>query len=412
MRRKFTIAILCATLIGCSILPGCGKQAEEDKYSKVDKSLLFGMDEPISEGEQNGTWESSQINGFSMEATTYFASAIGCKSFRFRVPDKFITAPEQYSDSGYEYLKNAIQKFHDAGVENLIGTAMIFPQYTAFRADSANSAPTPDDLAYGEWLEAVSDMWESLAALFPEITTWEVGNEFNADIFFHPNGFQAVEGSLTGGTGGFSEKDHAKVVTDYMYYASKGVKKGNPDAKSAMPSPGPLNGTLLTVQYFIDDVYTYIESGDAPYGEEKSKDPDDYFDFLGWHPYTQKIDETWLKENNDIYQVAIDHGDEGKPVLFTEFGFTDFNVQDQEKIQSSYLEKAFEYMASDQMPYVETCCEFRMYTCAYAENWGGLGEVYFGCISEQSGGKGLSPRDKAYTIQKIYGGTGDLTKYE
>ena len=107
----------------------------------------------------------------------------------------------------------------------------------------------------------------------------------------------------------------------------------------------------------------------------------------------------------------IAHGDEGKPVIFTEFGFTDRGDDNQQTAQCRYLEKAFEYMLND-MPYVETCCEFRMYTCSYAELWGGVGEVYFGCISEKTDETGFSPRKKAYTIQKIYGGTGDLTKYE
>lgn len=411
MKKRFIAAVLCVAVIIGSTLTGCMVSTKEEEENKVDKSLLYGMDEPISEGEINGTWESSQVNGFSIETTTKLAGALGCKSFRFRLPAGFIIAPDQYSESGYAYLKKAIAGFHTEGVTNLIGNAMIFPQYTSFRPDTDKSVPRPTDDSYGEWLEAVSDMWEAIATLFPEITKWEVGNEFNSDVFFHPNGYIGVDGTLAEGSGGFTDEEQAIVVTDYMYYASKGLKKGNPDAKCVMPGIGPIGLSFRVVKYFLEDVYTYIESGNAPYGKEKSTDPDDYFDYLGWHPYTSVVNKMWLNENNNIYKVAIAHGDEGKPVIFTEFGFTDRGDDNQQTAQCRYLEKAFEYMLND-MPYVETCCEFRMYTCSYAELWGGVGEVYFGCISEKTDETGFSPRKKAYTIQKIYGGTGDLTKYE
>ncbi len=409
---KKIISLIVSLFVALFSFAGCnGESPSEDLYKNVDKSLLFGIDEPISEGMPiNDNYEVSQVSGFSLDATVHFVSALGAKSFRFRIPQSFLATPYQYSASGYEYFKSAISKFHEKGVTNLIGNACLFPQYTAFHPDSASSAPRPDDPNYGEWLDAVSDMWEKLAKLFPEITKWEVGNESNSNTFFHPNGYQAIAGSLQEGSGGFTAEEQVTVVTDYMYYARKGIKKGNPNAECVMPGLAPLNGSFLAVQYFLADVYDYIKTGNAPYGTVKSTDPDDYFDYLGWHPYGT-ADEDWLDANNKIYQVAIDNGDEGKPVIFTEFGYSDGGVADRETVQIEYIKQAFEYMKND-MKYVETCCEFRLYTCAYAANWGGQGEVYFGCIAEASGAKGLSPRAKAYAIQEIFGGTGDLTKYE
>lgn len=404
-----TVIALCLGLFG-----GCkgGKEPEEkDLYAGVDKSLLYGIDEPISEGVPvNENWEVSQVRGFSLDATVHFVSALGAKSFRFRIPKGFMTMANQYSQSGYEYFSGAIEKFHNAGVTNLIGNACIFPQYTGFRADSDASAPRPDDPHYGEWLEAVCDMWAGLAGLFPEITKWEVGNEYNSNTFFHPNGYTGVSGSLAEGTNGFTNEEKFTVVTDYMYYASKGIKKGNPNAECIMPGIAPINGSFLSVQFFLEDIYSYIKSGNAPYGSVKSTNPDDYFDYLCWHPYGEANDK-WKADNDKIYQVAIDNGDEGKPVIFTEFGYTDSGIPDNENIQIEYLRQAFDYMKND-MRYVETCCEFRLYTCSYAEVWGGAGEVYFGCIKETSGTNGLTPRAKAYALQQIFGGGGDLNLYK
>ena len=116
-----------------------------------------------------------------------------------------------------------------------------------------------------------------------------------------------MDGTLTEGTGGFTDEEQYTVVTDYMYYASKGIKKGNPNAKCVAPGIAPIGLSALVVKNFYEDIYTYIESGNAPYGEVKSTNPDDYFDYLCWHPYTLQIDEAWLQANNEIYQVAIDH---------------------------------------------------------------------------------------------------------
>lgn len=409
--KKFFTSILATVLSFCACLSvGCQKE-EKNPYAVIDKSLLYGIDEPIAEGASGDNYEVSQVSGFSLDATVHFVSALGAKSFRFRVPNGFLATPDQYSQAGYAYLKGAAEKFKNAGVTNLIGQAMIFPQYTAFRPDSSNSAPRPTDPAYGEWLNAVSGMWSKLTSLFPEITKWEVGNEFNSDVFFHPNGYQGVSGSLTEGTGGFSNEEQFTVVTDYMYYARKGIKQGNPNAKCVTPGFAPINGSALSIEYFLTDIYAYIRSGNAPYGQAKSTDPDEYFDMLCWHPYASSIDESWLKSNDRIYQVAIDNDDEGKPVIFSEFGFSDVGVADKEQVQIEYLKQAFDYMKND-MKYVETCCEFRLYTCAYAETWGGVNEVYFGCIAEASSSKGLSPRSKAYALQEIYGGSGDLAKYQ
>ena len=406
------LCLLTVLVLAVSSFSGCkGGGKSEDLYKNVDKTLLFGLDEPISEGMPiNGNYEVSQVSGFSLDATVHFVSALGAKSFRFRIPKSFMVTPYQYSEDGYNYFKNAAKMFKQAGVTNLIGNACIFPQYTGFHPDSDSSAPRPDDPNYGEWLNAVCEMWEKLAKLFPEITKWEVGNEYNSNTFFHPNGYKSVAGSLNEGTNGFTNEEKYTVVTDYMYYASKGIKKGNPNAKCVMPGLAPLNGSFLAVQFFLEDIYSYIKSGNAPYGENKSTNPDDYFDYIGWHPYGD-ADENWLEANNRIYQVAIDNGDEGKPVIFTEFGYTDGGNSDKEDVQIEYIKQAFNYMKND-MKYIETCCEFRLYTCSFAANWGGVGEVYFGCIAEASGTKGLSPRKKAYAIQELFGGTGDLTKYE
>lgn len=379
-----------------------------DPYADIDKSLLYGIDEPIYEG---GGTSLTQVRGFDLDKTVDFVAMLGAKSFRFRIPVGFIQSPSQYDAEIYDYLQSASEKFREAGVTNLIGQASLFPAYAGFRPDSASSAPRPDDENYGAWLDAVSEMWQKLAELFPEIRQWEMGNEFNSNTFFHPNGYQAVAGSLEEGVGGFTRDEQIIVVTDYMYYAAKGITAANPENVAVMPGLSPVNLNMKNVEYFIEDIYARIKSGDAPYGETKSTDPDDYFGALCWHPYADKVDETWLEEQQAVYDVVIANGDEGKKVIFSELGFSDGGMEDVEELQIGYTEKVFEYCEND-LPYVESVLSFRLYECEYAEVWGGRNEVYFGFFREPSGDKGFSPKAKAYKLQEIYGGTGDLAKYE
>ena len=390
---------------------GCSDdQTLSDPYADIDKSLLYGMDEPLYETGAGGS-SLTQVRGFDLDTTVDLVSMLGAKSFRFRIPTGFIQSPSQYDAEIYEYLQSASEKFREAGVTNLIGQASLFPAYTGFRPDSASSVPRPEDENYGEWMEAVTEMWQAVAELFPEITQWEMGNEFNTNTFFHPNGYQSIAGSLEEGSGGFTWEEKVVVVTDYMYYAAKGITAANPENIAVMPGLAAVSLNIKNIEYFIEDVYARIESGEAPYGETKSTDPDDYFGALCWHPYSKEIDESWLQSQQSVYDVVIANGDEGKKVIFSELGFSDGGVADVEALQIGYTELVFEYCEND-LPFVESVLSFRLYECEYAATWGGREQTYFGFFREPTGDKGFSPKDKAYKLQEIYGGTGDLAKYE
>lgn len=399
-KRVLTAAL--GVVLSGAVLCGCGDKKTVNPYAHIDKTYLNGIDEPIAGGDV-------QVNGFDLNTTVDLMQMLGCKTMRFRVPASFLVTPEQYDADMYAYLQSAEKKLTDAGIAPM-GQCSVFPAYTGFKPDSANSAPYPTDAHYGAWLQGVSELWEKLASLFPDIRYWEMGNEFNAATFFHPNGYIPSTGSLLEGTGGFDSVTKTQVVVDYMYYAARGIHRGNANAQAVMPGLGPLNGALLTVENFLAAVYDRIKSGDAPYGDVKSTDPDDYFEVLCWHPYANKVDESWLKSNDAIYKVAIDNGDEGKKVFFSEFGFSDAGDADKEELQTEYMEKAYAYCVND-MPYVERLFAFRLYECAYAEVWGGIGEVHFGYFKEPNATRGFTPKAKATALQKLYGGTGDLNKY-
>ena len=69
-------------------LSACGG-GEKDPYADIDKSLLYGMDEPLYEKGASST-SLTQVRGFDLDTTVDFVAMLGAKSFRFRMPNGFI----------------------------------------------------------------------------------------------------------------------------------------------------------------------------------------------------------------------------------------------------------------------------------------------------------------------------------
>ena len=144
----------------------------------------------------------------------------------------------------------------------------------------------------------------------------------------------------------------------------------------------------------------------------------------------------WKSQNDEIYNVAVRHGDGHLKVWITEFGFTlrsnhlrqtdaadtsvtRYKLADKyydivevyEYYQAEYCHAYFEKM--DEMEYLNSVHFFRLFCSEQGMQWNGFGEVYFGLFLEPDStvGRGFYPRQKAYAIQEIFGGKGDLTKY-
>ena len=255
-----------------------------------------------------------------------------------------------------------------------------------------------------------------------------MGNEWNLDAFLHPDGFLQ-----SGLNHPFTADEKMDIAVDMMFYAARGIRKGNPEARvasfsPAMSTPG-LGGDMpafLPVMYGVawtlDKVYRRIKSGAFP-----STDPDDYFDMVAWHPYvfTNKdvpdadlfldVDEPdglWQSYNDAAYKVMKANGDGHKQVLLTECGFTDCGNPDWEARYAGYQKKLL--AIARKLPYVRTLHSFRllnenaMMARAGIEEAqiGGLTEVFFGIFADPE--EGCRPRARAKALQEMTGSTQDL----
>ena len=108
------------------------------------------------------------------------------------------------------------------------------------------------------------------------------------------------------------------------------------------------------------------------------------------------------------YQVAIDHNDGGKPVWFTEFGWTDWGEPTRQQIiADAYI--GFMEMVKADMPWVQTVMIFRLTTLATQEI--SVGENNFGIMYNKDDPLyGGQPKPAAITLAKyIRGENADLS---
>lgn len=303
--------------------------------------------------------------------------------------------------------KEWIKQLQEAGVTKIIGMShyWFLPESidtTGMDKNLARSAApyrdTDEGSVYMEWLELYEQSWYTMAATFPEITFWEVGNEVNMNLYLHPLTYES-----RGET--FSAEEKSEIVTDMLYYASRGIHRANPQAIVIFPGLAPVDG-FQSMATFLNRVYTNIESG--KYGSGTT-DVNCYFQAVAWHGYVLKgeftVDE-WIAGNKLVYSVMEKHGDGNKKVFLTEFGFSDGGKHATDLEQAGYYEQI--YARLNEMPFLDSIYPFRMIEDT---NNPDQTEVYYGIFRVFSE-KYFGAKEKAKVICRLYGGdVNGLDKY-
>ena len=294
-------------------------------------------------------------------------------------------------------------------------------------------AMPPRDLTEGslymQALHMLEESWYTMVSLFPQVAIWETGNEWNLNAFLHPDGFLESDTAAP-----FSADEKMDIAVDMMYFAARGIRRANPKAlvasfSPALSTPG-LGGDMpdyLPVMYGVawtlDKVYSRICSGAF-----WSRNPDDYFDIVAWHPYVftnkevesdaslfldvDEPDSLWRSYNDSAYRVMKKYGDGKKPVILTETGFTDCGDRELELRYAGYTETLLRIAA--ELPYVRTLHNFRLFNenamlqrAGIEDNQiGGLTEVYFGLFTDPE--EGIRPRARAEAVRRLAGSDADL----
>lgn len=379
--------LLSFTLVVPMLLGGCGKMEEKPI---ANKQYIFGMT------------DLSGQEDVDYHYTHKLYENLGVKSVRLWLHCNWVMkSPTEYSSSGLAKMKAIYEDLKSGGYQIIAMNHSNFHKTGEINSSKTTAKPHRDlseGSYYLSWLNDLETTYYNLVKAFPEIEYWEIDNECNNDDFMPALGGVA-----------FDLEEKAEVYYDMMYFASKGIHRANPNAKTVM------GGLIVSnAQSFLESIYDCIEGKGS-----WSTNPDDYFQVGCWHPYLVDYNhEQFVNLNNKIYNVIKTREGKDKKVFLTEIGWsenTGVNIEN----QCAYIKDMYK-TCKDDLPYVESAHYFRMYD-EYASTWGSDAEKTFGLFYDpitekvvESGEKIYlaQPKSTAYIYQECAGGSGDLNVYK
>lgn len=345
--------------------------------NNLNSTFSLGIGEPILSNTIEMGWDADQ----QIDAIIQLKP----KSVRMWMWIQYILLdPTRLNTNYISRVHHIVDRLTAAGII-VIGMDSIYPNWMTGASTHTNNAwnaiPCRNQTAgsaYQNFLNNFERSWSTMSAEFPSIKMWEAGNESNNDAMLLP--LQVGPGSCGKKTFSFEEK--AAITVDLMYRSHRAIHRANTQATVFMPAPAPLdsqnNVNLLGVRDFIALFYTNIKSGNFP-----SQNPRDYFDGANWHPYIwqEPTVENWVNPNNDIYAVLKQNGDQDIPILFSEYGNT--NAQVDPATAAVWMQKSLE-LAREHFYWLDYMIWFRAFNDPHAASWGGQGEVNFGIMNDSS----------------------------
>lgn len=338
-------------------------------YRTVDKDFMLGMGELTSDT-MPGAGEPSITNDYAAK----MSGAFGVTSQRvwMHLPNVLrrasdsdeLTLDKERCDAYHDYFS----RLKENGVERILVMNHQFILPYDYHDQGAQTVPDPwggEFDFYARFLKIWENSYRLLAEEFPEITYWEVGNEFDMEtgVFLHKAYWTGAGDSAHI----FTDNERAYITADLCWYANRALKSANQASVTVFPGAS-LNS--LTSTYFTL-VYTSIESKCLPTLEEfYDPDPDHYFQILAWHPYPNTNVNSVVNQSNAVYRVAEDHGDGDKKVWFTECGFSNQRYEGVVDDTDAYIaQKYTEFLdAVKMLDYAETAFLFRLSNCYAYKN--------------------------------------------
>lgn len=380
MKRKIfkKVALLLSVFFCFYSFVGC--KEEKNDYT-ANQKYLYGMDYILFEGLGNGI---DYVKGVEL------LNNLGVKSLRHWMHVNWFMDDElNLKEDNIATMRAMLNELGKYDFQ-IIGM-----NHNNFNYTGLTSAKPPRNTEEGsyymQWLELYEESWYQLALLFPEITIWEIDNETNNGDFMY-----STEG------GDFSLSTMTDISTDMFYYGSKGVHRANPNAITVMGGFVTWNG-----EAFLEGVYENIKSGE--FGEG-STNPDDYFQALAWHPYTNAFNaERFIEDNQALYDIVLRYEKKHKTVYFTELG--NWTATQSEEVAAEYLAQVYK-VTKESLPFVESIHYYRMFDNIIDNNC--VSGIFYDPnpdrldMTPNGRANPGAPKAAAYAYQTMAGGTGSL----
>ena len=169
-------------------LPGPFKKREE-RTESVEKNRFFGIGEPLVQREADT----------HIPAAAYLdlIAGMGCTAYRawMHIPEILID-PETPNEAAVRRHRLVLERAAELDIE-VTGMSHEWFLPEGCRQRSGHAAPArelSEGSLYREMLDMLERSWATMAALFPTVAQWEVGNEWNLNAFLQPDGFMQEPG--------------------------------------------------------------------------------------------------------------------------------------------------------------------------------------------------------------------------
>jgi len=317
----------------------------------TDATDYFGVGEPI-------TWRRIHEN---LNASKAFEVMEYLGIHRFREWFWFwmlLKNESCFVDDNKALLDDALARAKSCDIE-VMGMAYDFPYWMTRVNKTVNGNHdinvVPDrNLTEGSEYSVFVTKWEAAwtlyAETFPDVTMWQVGNEYNLDKALHPEEYPNKT---------FTQAEKVEITMDLLYFASKGIHSVNPNATVVLGGLGARDD-LTGIMVFLETLYERINCTEChPY--TSSYNPDDFFQVASWHPYWSNApNQNWIDQNIQMHNIMIKHGDAYKPVVFSEFGYSDNSTGLNETQIAEYLKQTFNLAVKNFQPWLNTIYWFRL----------------------------------------------------
>ena len=390
---------------------------------QIDQTNMFGI---CALANANELFTSSADSGVTTDLIADVVDVMNVKSARVWMHLNYVIERGAHNNT-LTLKKDAVAKYHAyfaklkaAGVKNILvmNHHYIYPYGYSYSSMGVVPDPKTEASAYMTFLNMFEDCYRMLSQEFPEITLWEPNNEMD-----HPKGSTIVKNGYVSGANNtdylYTVEEIARITMDLCYYANRGIKANNPLNELVMPA---LCFFWLEEKptRFLEAMYRQIYFGGLPTSYDANgnrvlpidTNTDNYFNVLNWHPYVNMnpATEPWLQVNKDMYAVAVKYGDEGKKVFLTEFGWSEYDGNNEAKVGEWYP-IALD-MLKDALPTLESVFVFRMFD--YTATTGR--EATFGIFNSPNESEGATPKAAAIALYRYFNGedadVSDLEKWK
>lgn len=374
-------------------------------YACEPEKFMFGMCEEF---------EGSLDAGADPMVTVDLIDRLGAKSMRIWMHHKRLlrrkgdTDELEWKADVFARYRKYVEELTARGIRIVaMNHSYVFPKSFTGNADSMEM-PEPGTPAYFDEMKMISEACEMMAKAFPEIEYWECGNEVNMNFYLAKPGYSAsgIKNAEYDSEFTYTNTEKAEITADICYYSTLGVRRGNPKAFVVFPAPTPYRGYAEMCEFY-EAAYRAIESGSFPRGLPADTDADNYFQVQCWHAYNFGGDASVIKEGAAMVErVMRRHGDGGKKIFITEFGYHDSDfvkTRGMTKKQADETQAAFfetDFQAFRSFENIETVFLFRLY------DWqAGPGiEIDFGLFTSPSSPEGIIPKAKGLKIYHMIKG--------